>query len=216
MSRAIDMTGQRVGRLLVVSRAPGDPRYAARWRCHCDCGTVKVIAGTELRRGDAQSCGCLQKEVQRARLTTHGRSRTPLYKTWRGIIDRCTMPTDPRYKNYGARGITVCKRWLQFDNFLRDMGEKPTPAHTIERKNNNRGYSMSNCEWATRTAQARNMRSNVNIRSEGVTRCLTDWLRINGIKPGTYYTRISRGWSVRKAAFTPPKGKVVRISSVRL
>lgn len=164
----IDMTGERYGRLLVVSRYRC--RGAAMWVVRCDCGTEKIVAGGSLRSGDTQSCGCLHKERTSAARTTHGAtrgSRTDLYRIWRGIISRCTNPHLSRWPRYGGRGITVCDRWRHdFTAFAADMGPRPSPQHSIDRIDPDGHYTPGNCRWAT-ALQQRHNRSTLS-QKEGV------------------------------------------------
>lgn len=124
---------------------------------------------------------------------------------------RCSRSTDPGYKNYGGRGITVCDRWLEsFENFLADMGEPPTPKHSLERVDNDSGYSKENCKWATRAEQLRNKRTNRWISYRGRTMCLEDWAREVGITNHGLAGRIDKsGWSIERALTTPPKRRTV-------
>lgn len=129
------------------------------------------------------------------------------YRTWANMIQRCHNPKNTGFDDYGGRGITVCRRWQKsFVSFLEDMGPKPSAAHSIERKNNNRGYEPGNCRWATRPEQARNKRNNLLITIRGETRCFAEWCEHFGIKQGAAYTRLLLGWDAERA-FTQPTRK---------
>jgi hypothetical protein len=118
----------------------------------CGCGNVKELRVAAVKYSGVVSCGCS------VGWKTNGASKHPLYQTWSNMKQRCYNPKIPRYKNYGARGITVCDRWRDsFKNFLEDMGERPSREQSIDRINNNKGYSKSNCKWSTRLEQAQNM-----------------------------------------------------------
>jgi hypothetical protein len=130
--------------------------------------------------------------------------QTPEYRCWSRMIQRCTNLKHSSYYNYGGRGITVCKRWLKFKNFIADMGIRPTPKHSIERKDNSKGYQPSNCKWATRFEQHRNMRRNRWITFQGKTLCLRDWEKLLGFGSMTIKSRLERGWSVEEALTLPP------------
>ena len=131
---------------------------------------------------------------------THGLSKTPLYRTWQEMKRRCQNTKRLRYRDYGARGITVCDNWLTyFENFKRDMGEKPTPSHSLERINNSLGYSPSNCKWACPEEQASNTRANKMITYLGETYPLFIWEKKFQVKRNLFKNRLLKGWSVDRA-----------------
>ncbi len=158
MSRLIDLIGRRYGRLVVLRRSQNKGR-SPMWRCRCDCGAVeKDISGCALKSGATSSCGCYRNDRVRATISTHGEGGavfSPEYKAWRNMLGRCTKPGSIGWHRYGGRGIAVCERWLNsFENFLADMGRKPSPAHTLDRYPDNDGnYEPGNCRWATMKEQ---------------------------------------------------------------
>lgn len=152
MPKPNDLTGQRFGRWTAQSLDPvRAPDRQARWLCRCDCGAERTIKAGSLRSGLSKSCGCAEP------LST----KHPLWRRWHNIVGRCTKPTHPDYVNYGARGITVCERWLDFANFISDMEPTYKPGLCVERVDNNRGYEPANCVWATMRENIRNRRSTV-------------------------------------------------------
>lgn len=137
---------------------------------------------------------------------THGMSKTPIYKTWRNIIERCTNPKHVGWKDYGGRGITVCPRWRDsFTAFLEDMGDRPSLVSTIDRIDPNRGYEPGNCRWLeSRSEQQNNRRCTVRLTIEQVTHPLAEWARLSGAPPQRIWERVQRGWSAYDAVFSPP------------
>lgn len=158
----LDLKGRRFGRMLVLQRAANTLAGSTTWICRCDCGVEKHVVGRSLRRSRTKSCGCLRREMSTRQFTTHGQTlgkiHTPIYRAWRAMRNRCTNPRNANWPHYGGRGIKVCKRWGDFENFLKDMGQRPSPSYSLDRINNDLGYNPGNCRWATRTEQSRNRR----------------------------------------------------------
>jgi hypothetical protein len=190
--RRLDLTGKKFGRLLVIglSRVAKNSTY---WRCRCDCGEDFVTKGYPMSRGKTVSCGCAKRERLGKLNKTHGLSHTREFRIWAGMLTRCTNPNASHYENYGGRGITVCDRWLEsFESFLSDMGMAPSTSHSVERRDNEKGYEPGNCCWVHQSEQARNRRSNVMIEINGETRCAAEWERILGLPDGAIGKRRRR------------------------
>jgi hypothetical protein len=175
MGKKIDLTGQHFGRLLVIEEAQERIGPFVAWVCKCDCGKQTIVRGTTLRNGSTRSCGCWAREQARRANRKHGcAGKTPEYLAWVTLKQRCLNRNHPRYPDWGGRGIRVCARYAAaFDNFIADVGRKPTPAsaYSIDRKNNNGHYSCGKCSqcltngwdmnvrWAMRDVQGHNQRS---------------------------------------------------------
>jgi len=203
MTPIIDLTGRRFGKLFVLGIAARVNGKRPMWICRCDCGRTKTILGNSIRSGKTKSCGCFIFSFNQLKVV-HGMSKTSEYKTWGKMKDRCYNKNNDRYHDYGGRGIKVCDRWLEsFENFLLDMGKKPTSRHSLDRVNNNEDYSPENCRWATGIEQARNKRKTLWISMMGETRPLTEWASKFGISPPKVRSRIKIGWENERAFSTP-------------
>jgi hypothetical protein len=165
-----DLIGQRFGKLVVVARGPNSKGASGNrsiFLCRCDCGNSKHILGASMVYGATRSCGCLSA-VRKHGEASPGKE-TPEYRSWTAMMKRCNNRNDDGWVDYGGRGIKVCRRWREYSNFLADMGRKPTPQHTIDRKDVNGDYKPSNCRWATKSEQVRNRRPILVRRIEHFT-----------------------------------------------
>ncbi len=186
--------GKTYGYLTVIKEV--DKRNGRRMmlvQCGCDSKTQKVVQLGCLRSGNTKSCGCHQKNSVKSANTKHGLSKTPLYQKWKAMVRRCTNPKADRYSDYGGRGIGVSERWRSFENFLSDMGASYSPGLTLDRKDNDKGYSLDNCRWATKMEQERNKRTNFNVTHNNKTQCLTAWCEELNLKYGSVQSRIKKG-----------------------
>jgi hypothetical protein len=181
------MVNGEFGHLVVVRQADnyGTQR---QWLCKCECGNETVVRTGHLTSGSVKSCGCRQGSGR----FVHGKATSSEYSIWQGIKSRCLNPKHPEYKNYGGRGIEVCTRWLLFANFYEDMGPRP-PGLEVDRRDNDKGYSLDNCRWATRKEQCNNTRNVHAITLGGRTQSLTAWCEELGLKPATVHYRIRNG-----------------------
>ena len=182
-----DLTGKVFSRLTVISYA-GKRKGNQHWNCKCECGAETAPTTSKLTCGYTKSCGCLHREITSELLRTHGRTGSVEYIAWKGMVQRTTNPGAPAYMNYGGRGITISDSWRNsFENFLADMGERPSPDHSIDRIDNDKGYSAENCRWATHAEQMRNRRMfKINTSGHtGVNQCQGKWqarITVNSVR----------------------------------
>lgn len=203
MSAFVDITGRSFGRLVVIGHA-GKRGKNIVWRCRCSCGVECIVLGEHLKTGHTASCGCLGREALVAAIRTHGHSRTPTYEIWSGMRKRCENRNASRFRYYGARGITVCERWRAYENFLADMGLRPSECHSLDRIDNSGNYEPGNCRWATVIEQRNNTRSNRLITHMGREQTLTQWCRELGISASVVHDRLNKlKWNPVAALTTP-------------
>lgn len=194
-----DIEGLRYCRLIVVGYL-GRRGHDHLWSCLCDCGGASDVLGSNLKRGNTTSCGCLHREITAACHVTHGHYGSPEWRTWAAMKCRCVSNHAIAHKHYGSKGIVVCDRWREsFESFLADMGPKPSPQYTIERIINSLGYEPGNCRWATRADQSRNTSRNRRLMFGNRTVILADLARLAGTSHKTISDRLGRGLTVEQA-----------------
>ncbi len=205
MSRRIDLTGKTYGCLTVTLHKWGGKRSICE--CVCSCGTRVDVMANSLRTGNTRSCGCLLPAITSARNRSHGKSKTSENMIWSQMIQRCFNPNCRSYYLYGRRGIKVCEEWRSsFETFLKDVGPKPSPSHSIDRIDVNGNYEPKNVKWSTRKEQARNKRDTRWITHNGVTKCLSEWAEDAGLPQPCLQGRILLGWPM-DLALSVPNGK---------
>ena len=187
-----ELVGFKFGKLTVIEKTSKRLCGHVVWRCRCDCGNVKDTIGFRLKNGDARSCGCLQSE----KVITHGMTNSPEYKAWDNIKNRCNNPNDPRYSDYGGRGIALDEKWRTFEKFYEDVGPRPSINYSLDRKDNDKGYVPGNVRWATAVEQANNRRNNVVVQHNGETLTLAQLSRKTGISYNTVRDRFKNGISL--------------------
>jgi len=195
-----NITGKRFGRFIVIKPVGKNKWGKPQFLCKCDCVNEKIINGNNLITGNTKSCGCLLK---------HGHAKkgkkSKTYATWEHMVQRCNNPNHKRYKDYGGRGIKICKRWLKFENFLEDMKECP-PKLSLDRINNNLGYYKENCRWTTSKENNRNKRNNIYLTFNNKTKLLIQFAEEYSTPHDTLYHRIyTCKWSIERALTTPVK-----------
>ena len=204
MATALNLVGQKFGRLTVVKRAENDKKGNTRWLCSCSCGNQATVCAYHLKSGAIRSCGCIKKEMLSNRENTHHKSNTRLYMLWNGIKQRCFNSNHKNYNRYKGRGITMCDEWkndfITFYNWAINNGYKL--GLTIERINNDGNYEPSNCRWATRLEQANNTSINKFITFNGEKHTVSEWSKKLGIKYGVLSSRIRKGLPLWKCFYS--------------
>jgi hypothetical protein len=201
VTAAKDMVGQSFGRLTVVSRAPNSLHGKSRFNCICECGRSTVVAGQCLRRSHTKSCGCWRVEMPSLAFTTHGMAnKCAEYRIWSHIKTRCLNPKNRAYPRYGGRGIRMCSAWRDsFAEFYKNMGQRPSTRHSIERVDNDGNYEPGNCVWALPVVQASNRSTVRLIEYQGVSGTMAWWSRSTGIPYMKLRRRLVDGWPIYRA-----------------
>jgi hypothetical protein len=194
-----DFTGQTFHRWTVLKPGANSNTGLKRYLCRCFCGTTKLVRAAQLKNGTTKSCGCFKLD----KITKHGVSKRPgkvlsiTYESWCRMRGRCNNPNDSTYHRYGGRGIKICRRWNNFENFLKDMGKRPSLKHSLDRKNNDKGYYKSNCKWSTVKEQANNRRTCVKLRYKGKNLTIMQWSERLGISHIRLYSRHRNGFKIK-------------------
>lgn len=204
---------QKYGRLTPIRYVNQDKWGAALWLFRCDCGNAEYTARIDqVRKGLIQSCGCfrLERLIERSKDNIkHGHARkgkrSPEYVSWRNMLDRCYDPHCDSYERYGGRGIKVCDKWREFENFLSDMGLKNSPRQTIGRIDNDSHYEPNNCRWETVKEQARNRCNSRYVEYEGRSMTIAEACELSGIDRNVVDARLRRGWTPERAVTVPTK-----------
>jgi len=202
MPAKIDMVGHVYGRLTVLHEI-GRRDAGRMYLCVCVCGNFKSTAAAWLRSGNTTSCGCrvLDGSIRRR----HGMKNTKEYMIWKEMKRRCLNPNNPSYSRYGGRGIRLCERWHLFDNFIADMGRRPSAELSLDRIDNDGHYEPGNCRWATINEQARNRSNNRMISLDGSVTTLAELAEKSSVTPQHMRGRLRDGWPV-DLAVSVPKG----------
>lgn len=206
MAKHVDITGKKFNYLTAIEFARYDKRKSQFWLFQCDCGNKKVINKAHVISGHTKSCGCKVSELCRNANLTHGatanRKISKEFSTWCGMKQRCFDKNSNHYYRYGGRGITVCDRWLDFSNFLSDIGEIPK-GYSLERKDNDGNYEPSNCTLIPLNKQKRNTSKNKIVTYKNETDCLINLCEKYNKDYNLVYQRIWKGWGVARAFDTP-------------
>ena len=213
MSKPLNLTGQRFGRLVVIERSANSKSGKAKWRCKCDCGNETIVFSTSLVRGLTHSCGCLNREVTLERFSTHRQSESRLYETWSGMKKRCYNPNSKSFSAYGGRGIEVCDEWKDdFQSFYDwAISNGYSDDLTIDRIDVYGNYSPENCRWVDKLTQANNCRTNHYLTFNGKTQSIAEWARELGVSDSLIRQRIvTLGWSVERALTEPSRVKAYK------
>jgi len=198
-----EFVDKKFNRLTVLSFSHIDKHRNKIYKCQCDCGNIDYYVAYRLRNNHTKSCGCWREDLKK----THGMYKTTEYKIWENMKARTTNPNSDNYYLYGAIGRTLCQSWYKFENFFNDMGNRPSKKHSLDRIDNNKGYSKENCRWVTADVQQNNMKSNVRLTLYGDTLNIGQWAKKLNLKLRTLRARLESGWSVEKALTTPTNRK---------
>jgi len=206
VGRAIqNLNGETFGRLLVIGFCgviPSGSNHLPVWLTRCVCGNFKILLAQSLLSKKAQSCGCRQKETVQRTATTHGGWDSPAYRSYYHALSRCNNPNDPRYKDYGGRGIKFL--FNSFDEFLAEVGHKPMSQHSIDRIDNDGHYEQGNVRWSTYVEQSHNRQNTIFLTINGITKSTSEWAESSLVPINRIYDRLKiqqRYWCHKCAVF---------------
>ena len=214
MSKRIEMAGRKFGRLTVLERTadyvlPSGQRQLM-WKCVCDCGNTVTVSGHALRKGNTQSCGCYKMDVLMERNIKYEHQNRRLYDIWQGMVYRCTSPKSTHFERYGGRGISVCQQWMDFDAFAEwALAHGYADDLTIDRIDNDAGYSPNNCRWVNRKEQANNRSDCQFINHDGDRQTIAQLADAHGLSYSTLYRRLADGWDCGDALTIKPSPNTI-------
>lgn len=213
MNTAVDISEEPFDELIVIKMLPG-----RKCLCRCKCGSTTVKWTSNVTTGRSKSCGCDRAAAIGNSNRTHGDTESTEYKSWCGMIERCYNPNHKKFYLWGGRGISVCGRWRHsYENFLADVGRKPSPSHSIDRYPNTDGnYEPGNTRWANPKEQARNRRRQRFVTCDGITLTASEWAEKKGIDVRRLIERLNRGWSPESALNDHPETDSERSARVSL
>ena len=195
--KAVDIAGQRFGRLVALEPCRSPEWKHRRWKCICDCGNIHYAETSSLRNGSCKSCGCQNDEVRKSGVNRriHGGAGTRLYRIWKQMKTRCYNEHSPDFRDYGENGITVCDEWKNDFSAFREWAESNGYADSlsIDRVDVTKGYSPENCRWADNSTQANNKRNTIIVEINGIARPIAEWAKIAGLSRQTVYLRYYNG-----------------------
>lgn len=199
MSKLKEMSGQKFGRLLILSFSHLNTSGDAYWNVRCDCGIEKKIKGSSLRSGVTISCGCYRAEKASSFHLKHGLTKSKAYNSWDSMKSRVLNKNHKRYHEWGGRGITICDSWLSFEGFYKDMGDPPSEKHSLGRIDNEKGYCLENCRWELPFEQMNNTSVTRYLTLNGVTKPMSIWCKEYNMSKSTVRSRLKAGWTVERA-----------------
>lgn len=208
MSKLIDLTGQKFGRLTVIKRVEKQNKTrSAYWLCQCECGNTTIVSSPNLKNKHAMSCDCLQQESRLTHSITHGLTKTRIYKIYLGMKKRCYNKNYFQFQYYGGKGIRICDEWLNnFKSFYDwSIANNYNDTLTIDRINSNGNYCPENCRWVDKYVQANNKKTNKLITYNNETHTMKEWSKITGLTYSTIQHRLDRNWDIEKALTTPQR-----------
>ena len=215
--RRINLVGQTIGHLIVIGDSPVNLGEKSEWKCRCICGKEITEKTIYLRRGGPRSCGCIPCDRRSKNKKPPSKTSSKEYNSYACMKARCLNPANIGYKDYGGRGIKVCERWINsFDNFYADMGERPSPRHSLDRINVNGNYEPSNCRWSTPEEQCRNTRRTRHYKWKGEMRSLPEICSMEQVPNSRMYYWLASGSLSINEAVERSKNRRIFMRKVKL